>query len=339
MAIAIRAPNWIGDAIMGLPALAAIRDAIPETPLAVVARSYLSDLFRHVPGIDSVLPIPNRSGLGDLAAAARLLRRQRFGRGLLLTNSFHSALLFRLGGVGRLTGYDRDGRGWLLSDRVPGRDDHAHHRDYYLRLAEAFTGTPAARTEPRLVVSDDEIVSSRRRLADLGVDPDAPLIGISPAAAYGPAKAWPADRFRELVNRLVADLPGCRVLLFGSEKEGLQLEAVASRLETHALSLSGRMSLREALAAIRQCRLFVANDSGLMHAAAALQVPLVAIFGPTRPDRTAPLAPAARMRLLHHPPPCAPCLHRACPADHACMAAVSVAEVHQACRELLGLAG
>lgn len=336
MAIAIRSPNWIGDAIMSLPAVAAVHDAFPENPLIIVARDYLADLYDHIPGVERVLAIPNRAGPSELAASIRQLRCEHFTSGLLLTNSFHSALLFHLGGITRTTGYARDGRSWLLARRIPCRDDHAHHRDYYLRLAEAFTNRPAAAAPPRLVVTAAERAASRQRLSDFGVAADSFLIGISPAAAYGPAKAWPADRFRELIKRLVTDEPRCRVLLFGSEKERLQIEAIVAQLKTHTVNLSGRMSLRESLAAIAQCRLFVANDSGLMHAAAALDVPLVAIFGPTRPERTSPLTPAHKLRLLVRPSGCAPCLHRNCPTDQRCMTAVSVADVHTACRELLG---
>ncbi|MBN2346036.1 MAG: lipopolysaccharide heptosyltransferase II [Candidatus Aminicenantes bacterium] len=334
MGIVIRSPNWIGDGIMGLPALRALRAHFPGEFLAMAAKRYLADIYLNVPEIDEIIPLPDRWSASSFLSCARDLGSRRFERGVLFTNSFSSALLFRLAGI-RSSGYARDGRGWLLHDRVAASDDHGHHQHYYLRIVEHLTGSRIERSFPAVLsVSDGERERAAAWLRGQGIPPGTPLLAVSPTAAYGSSKAWLPGRFRELIGRWLKGHPGSAVLLPGSPSEREGISAVAEGLPGRILNLAGRLSLRQAIAVLAHCRLFIGNDSGLMHIAAALDLPLVAVFGPTEPGRTAPLA--ARFRLLYHRADCAPCRHRECPTDHRCMASVAVDEVLAAADGLWG---
>jgi len=330
MSTVIRSPNWIGDGVMCLPAIRAWKNLFPAERLAVAARRYLADIFQNIPEIDEVIALPQ--GHAGLAGAGAL-REKRFGRGILFTNSFSSALLFRLAGIHSLAGYASDGRGWMLSDKVARADDAAHHQFYYLNIVERLAGHKAGGAFPaNLVVTRMESEQAGAWLQELGIAPDRPLLALAPTAAYGSAKAWLPARFRAFVQAWTGSHADAAVLLFGAASERAAIAELAAGLPGTIRNLAGSLDLRRAIAVLSRCRLFVGNDSGLMHVAAALSVPLVAVFGPTEPGRTAPLA--ARFRLLHHGADCAPCRHRECPSDRRCMAAVSVAEVLAAADEL-----
>ena len=326
MSTVIRSPNWIGDGIMSLPAIRAYKNHFPDEHLAVLAKDYLADIYQHIPEIDEIIPLPDRWSMRSYFSCLRELRKKRFNRGILFTNSFSSALFFRLSGIARLAGYGRDLRGWLLHDRVPAPGHYAHHQYYYLGIVDHLAGrTTGGACSASLVVAADEKEWADRRLAELGIRPATPILAVSPAAAYGSAKAWPPERFREVIRRWGESHPGAAVLLLGTAGEGPGIAAIAAGLTGRIVNLAGNLSLRRSIAVLSRCRLFIGNDSGMMHVAAALGVPLVAVFGPTEPGRTAPLA--GRFRLLHHGADCAPCRRRRCPTDHRCMTAIGVDEV------------
>ncbi|MCU0235986.1 MAG: lipopolysaccharide heptosyltransferase II [Acidobacteria bacterium] len=333
MSTVIRSPNWIGDGIMCLPALRAFKEHFPKERLAVAAKSYLADIFLEIAEIDEIIRLPDRWSPGSFLASMRGLRKKRFDRGILFTNSFSSALFFRLAGIGSRAGYSRDGRGGLLSERVPSGPDRGHQQYYYLQIIEHLAGK-RSRGEPdaSLAVHDAEKAWADAWLREQGLAAGQPLLAVAPGAAYGSAKAWPADRYRELVRSWSEARPGAAVLLLGGPAERETAATVAAGQPGRVLDLAGRLSLRRSIAVLSRCRLFVGNDSGLMHIAAALGLPVVAVFGPTEPGRTSPLA--GRFRLLHHGADCAPCRHRACPVDHRCMTAVGVGEALAAAAEL-----
>jgi heptosyltransferase-2 len=333
MSTIIRSPNWIGDGIMSLPAIRACRDHFPSERLTVLAKRYLADIYLNIPEIDEILPIPDRWTVGSFVSAARELRQKRFDRGILFTNSFSSALLFRLAGVPSLAGYARDGRGWLLQQKTPRPGSLEQHHNYYLNIIEHWAGKRTTRDyASSLSVLPAERDWAAGRLAEQGIDPGLPLLAVSPGAAYGSAKAWPPERFHEFIRRWSERHPGFAVLLLGTAAEKERTSAVAAGLPGRILDLAGCLSLRQSIAILSRCRMFIGNDSGMMHVAAALGLPLAVIFGPTEPERTAPLA--ARFRLLYHGSDCAPCLHRDCPSDHRCMTAVGVDEVLAAALDL-----
>jgi heptosyltransferase-2 len=330
MSTVIRSPNWIGDGIMCLPAVRAFKEFFPDERLAMAAKRYLADIYLNIPEIDEVIALPDRwAGL----TGVRALRGKGFARGILFTNSFSSALLFRMAGIRSLAGYARDGRGGLLHDRIPATSAPAHHQHYYLNIIEHLAGRKAGRRfSAGLVVSAGEGERAGAWLREQGIAAGRPLLAVSPTAAYGGAKAWLPDRFRAFIRAWVEAHADAAVLLLGAAGERERIAAVAAGLPGSVLNLAGRLDLRRSIAVLSRCRLFVGNDSGLMHIASALSVPLVAVFGPTEPGRTAPLA--ERFRLLHRGADCAPCRYRECPTDHRCMAAVSVEEVLAAAAEL-----
>ncbi len=333
MSTVIRSPNWIGDGIMCLPAIRAFKASFPDERLAVAAKRYLAAVFLNIPEIDEIVPLPDRWTPSSIASAIGEFRHRGFRRGVLFTNSFSSALFFRLAGIRSLAGYARDGRGFLLRDRVPPPLAGGHHQHYYLNIIGHLPGNSAGPSFPaNLVVSAGEKEWAADWLREQGIAGERPLLAVSPTAAYGSAKAWLPDRFREVIRRWLERFPEAAVLLLGGRSERERIAAIADGLPGSVLNLAGALDLRRSIAVLSRCRLFVGNDSGLMHVAAALSVPLVAVFGPTEPGRTAPLAD--RFRLLHHGADCAPCRRRECPGDHRCMTAVSVDEVLAAATEL-----
>jgi heptosyltransferase-2 len=333
MSTVIRSPNWIGDGIMSLPAIRFHKSRFPDEHLAVLAKSYLADIYLNIPEIDEIIPIPDHWSVHSYFSGLRQLRTKHFDRGILFTNSFSSALFFRLAGIARLAGYGRDGRGWLLHDRVPGPGHYAHHQYYYQRIVDHLAGEEAGRSfAATLVVSAAEMEWADDWLDGQGVPPGTPILAVSPAAAYGSAKAWPPERFREVIRGWAKIHPEATVLLLGAAGERKGIATLADGLPGNVFNLAGRLSLRRAIAVLSRCRMFIGNDSGMMHIAAALGIPLTALFGPTEPGRTAPLA--SRFRLLHHGADCAPCRRRRCPTDHRCMTVITVDEVLAAAAEL-----
>lgn len=345
MTLVAFAPNWLGDAVMALPAIA---DLIRRTRqdggrVIVAARRGLAPLFDIVPGVDAVVPL----GAGGLTAAARSLRDDAAAvrgagaaRAVLFPNSIRAALVARLAGVPERLGYARDLRGPLLTTRVP-RARASHQVDAYRHLATAAGAHTGAR-EPALDPPPDAVDAARRLLADRGWDGERPLVGLAPGAAFGGAKRWPTDRFAETVASLVRDRHACCVLV------GAAAEAPAARAIAHEagkmgvpggpgaiIDLAGQTSLVMAAAVLAACRVFVSNDSGAMHLAAAVGTPLVAVFGPTDERATAPVArPGRRAAVLAGSAWCRPCGLRECPIDHRCLTSVSASRVIQTVGDL-----
>jgi lipopolysaccharide heptosyltransferase II len=324
--ICVRATNWLGDAVMSLPALRVIRDVFPHARLAVIARPSVAGIYERESYLDEVILYNEaRSGL------ARKLRARRFDCAILLQNAFDAALLTWLAGIPERIGYRRDGRGLLLTRAVPVPEPGEiprHERFYYLELLrragllERFPACDAIRLD-RL---EEARAAGRAQLAEMGIAD--PPVGISPGAAYGGAKRWPADRFIAAAKR-IADGP---VLVFGAPSEAALCESVASEIPG-ARSLAGRTTLARFIELASACRLFLTNDSGAMHVASAAGVPTVAIFGATDDTTTGPTGPLARVVREHAE--CSPCLLRECPIDHRCMTRVTPERVAAEARELL----
>lgn len=324
-------PNWVGDAVMALPALGAL--AAPGTGLEVWAAGepWVGDLLSPGLGVKGALTVRRPRGLKAFRAEAAALRDQEFDAGLLLTNSFGTALMFRMARIPERWGYARDGRGFLLTRRVPVKRTPVHQRDYYLELLPAL-GLPSRFDGPALSVGAEDRAAAERALDAAGRDPSRPLVIINPGAAYGPAKRWPADRFAALA-RLFQERAGADILVVGSAGERDIAAAVAAGCARPAMNLTGTTTLRQLVALIGLGRLFVTNDTGPMHIADALGTAILAIFGPTDPAATGP--GHARSAVLKADVPCGPCLHRECPTDHSCMTAISADEAFESGRRLL----
>jgi len=335
----VRAPNWIGDCIMVSRALFRIRTIFPESRIDLICRPHLASLFRLGQPIDDVIIVPVIERREKVLACSSLIRRRdmRYDLGILFTNSFSTALSFRLGGVRWRLGYGRDCRSFLLSRAIP-RPGNVHQIDYYDHLLTVLDGPlpPAPERFLRIPKELDDSLSVRMVQMGIPMEP-APII-IAPGAAYGPAKCWPVERFSQVVERLVVDYPERMILCLGGRDEEDLIGEIMKTLKTNRVrALAGTLALDEALALIARAACVLANDSGLMHAAWALDVPLLAIFGPTDPRGSRPLSP--RSRLIHKRAECAPCLHRRCPIDHRCMTSITVDEVVCVMKELLGSKG
>ena len=332
----IRSPNWIGDGIMSLPAIRAFKEYFPNDSLTLIVKHYLADIFLNIAEIDEIIAIPDHWSARGYFNSLRQLRKNRFERGILFTNSLASALFFRLARINILSGYDRDTRGWLLADKIPHRDHNEHHQFYYLKIIEHLVRQKILRPfSADLVISAAEKSRATAMMSDLGIIASSGLVAIAPAAAYGSAKAWLPERFREVIIAWQESHPAIEILLLGSPGEKEIINGIAAGLSGRIHNLAGRLTLRQTIIILANCRLAICNDSGLMHIASSLKVPLLAIFGPTESRKTSPLAEPHR--LLYHSADCAPCRHRECPTDHRCMTAVTSTEVLTAAEALWSL--
>jgi heptosyltransferase-2 len=334
--LCVRATNWLGDAVMSLPAIRAIRDIFPHAHIAVVARPWVADLYARASCIDRVIPYAAQPGWRAKREFAHRLAQERFDAAILLQNAFDAALIAWLAGIPERIGYNRDGRGLLLTRAIPvpePGDIPRHERFYYLELLrragmlERFPESDAIRLDG----IGQARAAGAAHLASLGIA--GTVIGISPGAAYGDAKRWLPERFAEVAR---AFLPVCStVLLFGSQSERVLCDTVAAFVRRDGMdvrNLAGATSLREFIDLAAACRLFLTNDSGAMHVASALGVPTVAVFGATDDTTTGPTGPLARVIREHAE--CSPCLLRECPIDHRCMTAVTSERVAAAALEL-----
>jgi len=319
------APNWLGDCVMALPVLRAIRRAHPEDPLSVLAREKSAGLFRAEGSAGTVLP---RSGL---FRDVRRLRRERFSEAWLLPNSFRSALAPWLAGIPERIGYDTDFRGPLLTRRLkePRRTEH-QLRDYDALLRSR--GIEPDLEAPRLPVTAKALDRAASSLDAAGVDRDGPLALLAPGAAFGWTKRWPPNRYAALGDLLAGRGLGCAVVIGpGEEKLGA---AVAASARERLPVVGADLDPLELLALLSCARVVVANDSGPIHLAAGVGVPVVAFFGPTDPGRTAPTG--APSRVLDRYVFCSPCYLKQCPYGHECMKEISVEDALRAVEELIG---
>jgi heptosyltransferase-2 len=332
MKIIVRAPNWVGDAVLALPAVAAVRRGFPGSELWVAARSGAGDIFAAAGLADRTVTLPEGNDLASIRQAARELGGRSLDAGLLLTNSFGSALLFYLARIPERWGYAADGRSLLLTRAVRRKRPGVprHHVHYYLDLV-AGLGIEASPPELRLSVSPEDSEAARLRLRELGLDPSRPLVILCPGASYGPAKRWPAERFARTAA-LLRERRGAEVLVIGSAPELELAESIRSRLAGKPAVLTGQTSLRELMGLIGRATLLISNDTGPMHLANALGVPVVGVFGPTDPIATGPLRPPSRV--VKKDVPCWPCRYRECPLDHRCMKLILPEEVAAAAESI-----
>jgi heptosyltransferase II len=330
--VVVRATNWLGDAVMSLPAIRAIRGVFPDAHLAVMARPWVADLYARERCIDQIVPYPAKT-FAEKREFARHLQAARYDAAILLPNSFDSALIMWMAGIPERIGYRRDARGMLLTRAIPAPDPGdipRHERFYYLELlrrAGMMERFPNA--EP---IELDGIAAAREagaaKLAELGVT--QPVIGISPGAAYGNAKRWLPERFAETAAS-VARERGAKVLVFGASAERVLCQQVTEAIPG-ARNLAGETTLREFIDLAAACSLFLTNDSGAMHIAYALGVPVTAVFGATDDATTGPSGRYSRVIREHAE--CSPCLLRDCPIDHRCMTRVTTDRVSAAALDL-----
>jgi len=333
MKIAVRAPNWIGDAVLSLPALASLKANDPRSEVWVIAHDWVKDLFATGTPATGVIALGDDRSLRGLRASARMLREEKFDAGLLLTNSFGSALLFSMARIPERWGYKRDGRGWLLTRGVRVAEDApvVHQAEYYLRLVRGL-GLKTVPPSVSLSLTAAEKKAGRTILESLGVKTKKPVVVLNPGAAYGPAKRWPAGNFAALATLLQSRYEA-RVVIVGSPGEAGLAASVASAMRRRPLVLSGRTTLRQLLGVLSQSQLFITNDSGPMHMANALAVPVIGLFGPTDPAVTGPIEPPSKV--IWKGAACWPCYYRKCPFGHECLTSITPDEVLEAAASYL----
>ena len=334
--ILIRSTNWIGDAVMTTPALRTIRSNFPEARITLLALPWVADIFAACPHLDRIVLYDKQGRHRGLRGRLRLaaeLRAEGFDLALLLQNAFEAALITWLARIPARAGYTTDGRGLLLTHGVrKAADIGSRHQVAYYQEMLAGLGLRRGPDELELFLSPAAVETAAKLLGQGGGRP-GPVIGLNPGAAYGPAKRWPSAKYAELAARLEAETDGL-IVVFGTKADQAAAEEISAAVKGQVLDLTGRTSLAEAAACIARCDVFVTNDSGLMHVAAALNTPLAAVFGSTDHIATGPFS--QRAAVIRHPLPCSPCLKTHCPQGHLrCMELVSVEETAQAALQLL----
>lgn len=345
--ILVRAPNWIGDAVMCEPALRGLRSLFPSAELTILAKPSIAELYTGCSGVDQVLVYDDKgshAGIAGKWALAGLLRRHYFDLAVLFQNAFEAAFLAWLAGIPRRYGYATDGRVLFLTQpvAVPRSENLMHQVEYYWNMLKPL-GVSGDAPLPTLHVSTDEDRIVDDRLASAGIDSAHLMVGINPGSTYGSAKRWLPERFAEVAQRMVRQLEReagvcIAVAILGGRGEESLGKNIASRLDCRSIVLSGATTIRELMAVVKRCRLLITNDTGPMHIAAAFGIPIVAVFGPTDSRTTAPYG--QERSVVREPVDCAPCLLRDCPIDHRCMTRISVDRVYEtAVQQLAGRSG
>jgi heptosyltransferase-2 len=331
--VVVRIPNWVGDAVIAVPALRELRRVLPSAHITLVSRPGAADIFIDADFVDEIL-VYDRAGLGSTWRQVREWRRRKFDLALLFQNAFEAALIAFLSGASLRIGYDTDRRGLLLTHSLPlpAWKDERHESFYYLNIVAELERLLAGQvlaeaTVPRfdLHVSEDRKRKALQLLREHGARMDAPLMVLCPGSINSRAKRWPAERYAELADRLAES--GADVALIGSPGELDVSNEVCEHARRPPMVLTGKTTVAEATAIISIADVLITNDTGPAHIGAALKTPTIVIFGPTNPLTTYPFSDSAE--IIRHPPDCAPCMLRDCPIDHRCMTAVTPAEVFQ----------
>ena len=334
--ILIRGTNWIGDAVMTLPAIRAVRDTFPGARISVLAKPWVAEIFNICEHIDEVIVFKSpgvHSGVAGKLRLAKELKARKFDAAILLQNAMEAAIITWLAGIPVRCGYNSDARGFLLTHSVQRTEDirKVHQIHYYLEMVKSL-GCLSAGASVHLHPGNEYQILSEKIFAEHEIGMQPPIVGLAPGATYGPAKRWLPERFAAVADRLIEDL-SARVLLFGSREDRKTADIVEQHAHHPMINLAGKTNLKEAIAIISRCSLFISNDSGLMHIAGALNIPTVAIFGSTNPVTTSPVG--ERSVVIYKGASCSPCLKETCPTDFRCMDMISVEEVCQTARGLL----
>ncbi len=341
--ILVRATNWLGDAVMSLPALHALRESFPLAHIAILAKSSIADLYRREPFCDETIVYPSFGGLKGLqvkTALANQLRARRFDLGVLLQNAFEAAAFAWSAGIPFRIGFDRDGRGFLLTSAVAVPDKNEipeHQRFYYLELLKrsGLIHDYSPDVDCRLSCAATAAEQGHALFKERGIL--GLVVGVSPGAAYGGAKRWLPERFAEAAASVSKNL-SASVVVFGSAGERDIAEQVKQGVANRgvpSVNFAGQTTLRELIDMAAACNIHLTNDSGAMHISSALGVPTVTVFGATDDRATGPTG--ANSRVVRHPVECSPCLLRECPIDHRCMTRVSADAVTETALNLFQL--
>ncbi|TSA11171.1 MAG: lipopolysaccharide heptosyltransferase II [Deltaproteobacteria bacterium] len=335
--ILIRSTNWVGDAIMTTPAIQAIRQNFPNAKITILAKPWVKDVFAANHCIDQIIvydSMHRHRGLRGQVRMAKELAEQGLDLAILLQNAFEAAWLAYLARIPRRAGYNTDARSLLLTHSVPLKKEtkKIHQVYYYLRMLEGLGLETEGELKLFLSPPPDAATWAQKALFEAGVREGDDLIGINPGAAYGPAKRWLPERFVELAGMLTRQADA-KVVVFGTNADRKVGEGALATAPERVINMAGKTTLGQAMALMACCRVFITNDSGLMHVAAALHVPLVAIFGSTNPVTTGPFSD--RVVIVRKDIDCSPCLKAVCPVDFRCMKEIMPEEIFAATLRML----
>ena len=330
--IVVRGTNWVGDAVMTVPALRELRQLFPDAHLTLATRSWAQELFAEADFIDDLL-VYDRRGLGSVLAQVREWKNCEFDLAVLFQNAFEAALIPALARVPLRVGYATERRSFLLTHplSLPDWRSSKHEVFYYLNIVAALERLIKGgeripddyEPDAQLKVSEARRARAANFLAQYGVQSDRKLIALCPGSINSRAKRWPAESFAALADLLIDRQ--AQVLLIGSPEESAVSLEVARRMRHDPIMLTGNTTLSQVIEVLDIVDLLITNDTGPAHIAAALGRPTLVIFGPTNPLTTRPFSSSSE--IVRHPPECAPCMLRDCPIDHRCMTAISPEEV------------
>jgi len=334
--IIVRMPNWLGDLVMATPILADVRKQWPDAHITAMCQGNVGALLEHDSNIDELYRFKKPSGWihqDQHSLIVDSIRHGNYDLGILLTNSFSSAWWFWRGNVQQRVGFKGNFRNFLLTQAVPfpEQKETQHLVLTYKALLEPL-GIPLSQTDPYLMITPEEMQAAHALLAKLGVVPGKQIIvGMNPGAAYGSAKCWLPERFQEVTQSLLQN-PQVVVVYFGDPAGASLVHEICKNLPDRVINLAAKTTLRELLALINCCSIFLTNDSGPMHIAAALKIPLLALFGSTSDVKTGPYGGGT---VIHKHVECSPCYKRVCPIDFRCMKQIGVQEVYENLKNMI----
>ena len=335
MKIIVRGTNWIGDSVMSIPALRALRQVFPDAEITLHTRSWAEEIFRDAEFIDHLITYDRpQSSFTEVRSQAKVLRQNKFDIAVVFPSSFASALTARLARIPQRIGYSKESRRLLLTDAIdiPAWKSERPEAFYYLKLVEELEsripGTSTTSSiEPSisLTISDERRDAAREFLRVKGIDFAKPLVAFGPGSTNSIAKRWPADQYAELADRLAET--DANIILVGGPDDRDAGESIISKMNSRVLNLIGETSLGEASAILSVCDLMISNDMGLAHLAPAVGTRTIVLFGPTNPVTTRPLSELAKV--IRVDVECSPCMLRDCPIDHRCMTRITVDQVFE----------
>lgn len=328
-------PNWVGDLVMATPLLEDLRNNFPEAKITAMVKSSLAPILEHDPNLNDIMSFKKPSGWVHNIHSNDIIEPLKFGNfdlGILTTNSLSSAWWFYRGKVQNRIGFAANFRSFLLDKAVhyPKNKETQHLVITYKTLLEPL-GIPVSNTPPKLYITPQESEAAKNLLATYGVKPNNIIVGINPGAAYGSAKCWLPERYREVTTKLLEN-PNIYVVYFGDNAGASLVQEICKDMPDRVINLAARTNLRELMALIKSCSIFLTNDSGPMHLASALNIPLLALFGSTSDVKTGPYNGG---KVIHKHVSCSPCYQKVCPIDFRCMTSISVNEVYDDLEQMI----
>ena len=327
----------MGDTILSYPTVQQLKTLFPKSHLTILIPNHLADLWKTFPHVDEIIPFQKKGGIRSIWEDLNLsqsLKERNFDLAVILPRSFRSAFHIYLAQIPIRIGYRDGGRSLFLTHGIRRTQEilHVHRVHYYQKLLEPL-GKIESPPSPQVYLREEDRRWANQMLMDLGISEGKPVIGMNPGATYGLAKCWYPDRFGELGKRL-AEKWQASILLFGKEEERPLVHEIQRHLGAKGIDLTGKTSLLQLAALLERCALLVTNDTGTMHVAAAVGIPVVALFGSTPPPITGPWGDGHVV--VKKDVACSPCWERVCPTDHRCMELITVDDVEEVVNKKLG---